>query len=233
MSQEKDKTRSIAIMSLIASSVHDMKNSLSMLINTLDDVTDSIRPKDADAADRLGQLVYETKRMNNHLVQMLTLYKIGNEQYLLNIAEVDVEDFIDDVVVPHRELLAQRGVKIDIVIEPGLTWYFDKNLVSGVVHNILNNAYKYTRDRIEIGAIIEDGWLKLTIADNGKGYPEEMLKPDAFLQTGISFDTGSTGLGLYFAHQAATMHSHNQRDGFIRFENSGIDGGGRFILALP
>lgn len=233
MSKEQDKTRSLALTSLLASSVHDMKNSLNMLINTLDDVTEAIRPKDSESADRLTQMVYETKRMNNHLVQMLTLYKIGNEQYLLNIAEVDVADFLDDVVLPHRELLAQRGVAVDVNIEDGLTWYFDKNLVAGIVHNILNNAYKYTRDRIELKAWLEDGWLRLTIADNGPGYPEDMLKPDAFLQTGISFDTGSTGLGLYFAHQVASLHSHNQREGHIRFENSGIDGGGKFILSLP
>lgn len=233
MTKERDKQKSLALTSLLASSVHDIKNSLNMLINTLDDVTDSIRPKDPEAADQLTQMVYETKRMNNHLVQMLTLYKIGNDQYLLNVAEVDVEDFLDDVVIPHRELLAQKGVNVDVEIESGLTWYFDKSLVAGIVHNILNNAYKYTKDRIAIKAWIEDNWLNLTISDNGPGYPEEMLKPDAFLQTGISFDTGSTGLGLFFAHQVASLHSHNQREGHIRFENSGIDGGGKFILALP
>lgn len=233
MSNVTDKQRSLALSSLLASSVHDIKNSLNMLINTLDDVTETIRPKDSEAADRLSQMVYETKRMNNHLVQMLTLYKIGNEQYLLNVSEVDVADFVDEVVLSHRELLAQRGVAVNVDIEAGLTWYFDKNLIAGIVHNIMNNAYKYTRDRIELKAWIEEGWLKVTIADNGPGYPEEMLKPDSFLQTGISFDTGSTGLGLFFAHQAASLHSHNQREGNISFENSGIDGGGRFILSLP
>lgn len=220
--------------SILASAVHDMKNSLSMVLNSLEEVAEYCQPPTPEAAAKLAQLQYEGKRLNGQLVQLLTLYKIGKSQYLLNPDEHDVGEFLQEATLHHRELFALREVELTVEAPLALTWFFDRNLVHGVLNNVLNNAYKYTCDRVTVTAHVENGMLALQVSDNGKGYPESMLLECADRQhTGISFVSGSTGLGLYFSQQVAALHQHKNRQGHIVLDNVGIDGGGRFSLFLP
>jgi len=208
-----------------------MKNSLSMVINTLDEITDNETISDSG---KIEQLKYESKRVNNQLVQLLTLYKIGNAQYFLNITDNGVLDFVEEAVLPHTDLLAKRDIDLKIEIDEELIWFFDEALLKGVINNIINNAYKYTNNQVVISAHVVDKTLKLSIADNGEGYPQEMLELfDKTQKTGIDVDTGSTGLGLYFCRQVAELHKNKGLVGSIELDNAGIDGGGRFTLSLP
>ena len=52
-------------------------------------------------------------------------------------------------------------------------------------------------------------------------------------QRGISFETGSTGLGLYFADVVAHLHIAGGKTGHIHLNNGGSLGGGCFSLVLP
>lgn len=220
--------------SILASAVHDMKNSLSMLLNSLEEVAEFCHPSDAEGASKISQLQYEGKRLNGQLVQLLTLYKIGNSQYLLNPDEQDLAEFLAEATLHHREMFALRGVELTVDVPEGLVWFFDRNLVYGVLNNVLNNAYKYTRSTVSVTAQVERGMLALRVSDNGEGYPPSMLQKQAEdNRTGISFASGSTGLGLYFSEQVAALHEHKGKAGHIALDNVGVDGGGRFSLFLP
>lgn len=225
--------KSIDFAAIIASSVHDMKNSLSMLMNMLEDISDLWHPTEQESRDKLDQLQYESKRLNSQLVQLLTLYKIGNSQYLLNMSEQHVAEFLNEATLHHREVFARQGVTLSVDAPDDLIWYFDRTLIHGVINNVLNNAYKYTRSRVAITAAIDDGILVISVADDGSGYPQDMLDRGAQDQTGINFESGSTGLGLFFSQKVAALHQHKQRTGSIRLDNGGFGGGGRFTILLP
>ena len=217
---------------ILASSVHDMKNSLSMLLGTLDQLGGEcghICP----AADKVNQLRYQGQRLNGDLVQLLSIYKIEHQQYTPNIEEHDLSDFLQECVNTHEPMLTPRGIAIEAVCAPGLTGYFDREMVAGVVNNVVNNAYKYSKDRIRLSAAISDGYVVLSVADNGRGYPPGMLRSGGAEAGRTDFKSGSTSLGLYFAALIAHMHTNKGKHGFIRCANEGIDGGGNFSLMLP
>lgn len=225
--------KSIDFAAIIASSVHDMKNSLSMLMNMLEDIADLWHPTEQESRDKLDQLQYESKRLNSQLVQLLTLYKIGNSQYLLNMSEQAVAEFLNEATLHHREVFARQGVTLTVDAPEDLIWFFDRTLIHGVINNVLNNAYKYTRSRVAITAALDDDMLVISVADDGGGYPQEMLDRGAQDQTGINFESGSTGLGLFFSQKVAALHQHKKRTGAIQLDNGGIGGGGRFTILLP
>jgi len=60
-----------------------------------------------------------------------------------------------------------------------------------------------------------------------------MLHEDEEHVPGIDYKSGSTGLGLYFAGQIAHMHENKGRRGFIKTNNDGMNGGGKFAIYLP
>ena len=218
---------------VMASSIHDMKNSLSMLLCTLDDITSVCGSTDCESSEKFTKLQYEGQRLNNHLIQLLTIYRLDQDEYSVNIRENDMEEFLEESVLQYDALLTPKGIEITAVCEDGLSGYFDRELVAGVVNNVVNNAYKYSKDKIRLSGSRQDGYVVISIEDNGSGYPPVMLCENSTLQTDISFNTGSTGLGLYFSSLVARSHSEKGKQGYIRCSNDGIDGGGKFSIFLP
>lgn len=217
---------------IIASSVHDMKNSISMMLGTLDQLTSDCGAS-CPSSEKINQLRYQGQRLNSDLVQMLSIYKIENRQYSPNIDEHDLSGFLLECVETYTPLLSPRGIAIEQECESGLTGFFDREMVAGVINNVVNNAYKYSRSLIRISANMHDNFLGIHVMDNGRGYPAAMLRDSRDVAGPTNFRTGSTSLGLYFASLITHMHENRGRRGYIRLSNDGIDGGGCFSLYLP
>jgi len=229
-----DKTeRRINFSAFLASMAHDMKNSLSMLLNTLDEVVSTCPTDKCPSHRHLSQMQYEATRVNFNLIQLLTLYKMDHDQFSINISHYPVSELIEEIILQNKPLLDFKGIEIFTEYPDDLTWFLDSNLISGVINNILNNAYRYTSSKILIRGNENNGCLVLSIEDDGQGYPEEMLGTGVQTSRGVSFKTGSTGLGLYFASMAARLHKNKGREGFISISNGGKYGGGCFTITLP
>ena len=228
-----DEDQNLDFASVLANSVHDMKNSIGMLLCSLEEVVAQVEATDKKSAHKLAQLQYEGQRVNYNLIQLLSIYKIDNAQYSANIGETDVEDFLQESVAQFESLLAPKGITIECECESGILGFIDQEMIAGVINNVINNAYRYSKDLIRLSAKMESGYLVISIADNGRGYPPTMLIDPATAQNHINFNTGSTGLGLYFATLVAQLHKNKGKRGYITCNNNGIDGGGCFSIYLP
>ena len=69
---------------ILASVIHDIKNSMSVINNHIGDImmTDDLSE---DMQQRTNVMYQEMKRANNQLVQLLTLYKMDNQRLTANI----------------------------------------------------------------------------------------------------------------------------------------------------
>lgn len=224
MSQEIDFS------TVIASAVHDMKNSLGMLLNSLDELRDEL--PQAQQSTRFNTLQYEAQRVHGDLIQLLGLYRLQQKTLSAHVEEHFIPDFLDEQLAQHRVLTRARGVDLQLQADP-LLGYFDRELVGGVLNNILNNAIRYTRNTILVRAREHEGYLILSVEDDGEGYPEHMREAPEQTRQGIDFSTGSTSLGIYFAARIARMHEEADRTGEIKLSNGGELGGGVFEIWLP
>jgi signal transduction histidine kinase len=218
----------------LASLTHDMKNSLGMLLNTIDEILSRCASPACPSQALLTNLQYESKRLNGNLIQLLTLYKMEQSQLALNIDHHRLLDFIEEVLVYNQPQLQAKGIGIEVICPEDLYGFFDLDLIAGVVNNIINNAFKYTRDTIKI--CIEKNtaeYLVIEIQDNGAGYPEYMLHRTPDIPLKNTFFSGGTGLGLYFAHSVLKLHKNKDRAGYFLISNSESPHGGRFTLYLP
>lgn len=228
-------TEDISFTDFIASSIHDMKNSLNVQVNGLETIADACRARfDNDTLAALGPIIHQAHRMNANLIQLLSLYKLGKSIYPVDIAEQSVADVIAETLLHNRSVMEFKGITMDVDCDEGCYWYFDRDLVTGILLNALNNAYSYTSDKIRIAARIEGGFLELRVEDNGRGYPDTMLQSDGVAANkGVNFSSGSTGLGFYFSSRVAQMHKNGDRQGSLTIENGGAYGGGCFVVRLP
>lgn len=228
-----DQTRSDLSL-FLASAAHDMKNSVGMLSGTLEILLADASAKTTPAYQQMAHMLYETRRLNNNLIQLLALYKeVGTAAYPFDPQPQAIKQFVEEVEAQNRVLFEAKGVSFEADFPADLIWVFDEDLVVGVISHAINNAIHYTNDKI--GLIIRQSgeFLEIRIEDNGSGYPQAMLEAGAAHKTGVNFLTGSTGLGLYFSNEVAKMHKHRGRYGSVALENGGVWGGGCFVLHLP
>ena len=229
----------------LASTAHDMKNSLGVLSGTLEKLLDGALAGAGDplaasgegnAVPQMAHMLYQTRRINDNLMHLLALYKqVGHSAYPFDLQPLAIGHLVEQVVSGARVLLASRGITLDTSYDPDLVWHFDEDLIVGVLGHAINNAVNYTRDRIRLSIDLVDGQLACRVEDNGDGYPAAILEAGEAVgdASAINFRTNSTGLGLYFSSKVAQMHKHRQRCGAVRLENGGALGGGCFILTLP
>jgi two-component system osmolarity sensor histidine kinase EnvZ len=98
------------------------------------------------------------------------------------------------------------------------------------VSNLVSNAGRHA-DRIELKARHVDGWLAVTVDDDGPGIPpaerEAVFRPFYRLDRGRNVDDGGSGLGLAIARDIAMGHG-----GDLILAESPL-GGLRAILMIP
>ncbi len=223
----------LAFPTILASTVHDIKNSLGMLMQSLDVIVEHLPEQTRRESRELAVLQYEAARVNSDLVQLLALYKLEQQQLPVNIGWYEVEEFLQDQVLRHDALLQLKGITVEFDVEDGLGWYFDYDLIASVINNVITNTIRYTRKRVLAHARVADGQLILGIADDGPGYPAAMIAAQEQYMLGINQSTGSTGLGLYFAGQVARLHARNGVSGRMLLANGQRLPGGEFRLYLP
>jgi signal transduction histidine kinase len=225
----------ISFTDLIASSIHDMKNSLNLQVSALERIAGQCRETgDSAMFQDLGRVIYQANRMNLNLVELLSLYKLSKAIYPMDVSEQSVAEVVQEAVQQNQSMMEFKGIVVTQDCAPDCYWYMDRELVKGVLVNALNNAYQYTHDKIHVCAAIRGERLELRVEDNGPGYPARMLvSHDVTAQQGVHFDTGSTGLGFYFSNQVARLHKNREQRGTLAIENGGSLGGGCFVLSLP
>ncbi len=233
----------------LLSSIHDMKNSLSMMASYLEDALAQTPTEAGEQANntlarqKTAQALYEAQRVNNHLIQLLALYKIDQSFYPFDPTEQSLADLAREALARAMPLAESKGIQLDCECPENLFGWFDYDLVFGVIVQALLNAMNYTCNKVFLKAAPCEAGVLIQIEDDGPGYPEFLLDQGNALQRGICFETGSTGLGLYFADVVANLHQAGGRTGRIVLTNGGKPGddqpvgrhlsGGCLSLFLP
>lgn len=226
-----DEQQSLQFSTILASTIHDIKNALSMILNSLDDITEKLNQLEPDNS-KVSLLRFETSRVNGLLVQLLALYKSEQQQLPLNIEYHNVYDFLDEQGLCHQQLLADKNLTISITADDHLEWAFDRDLLNSVINNIITNNIRYANSKIRLSASVVDKMLELKVFDDGPGYPEMMINNQNEVILGINSATGSTGLGLYFAGQVVSMHHRNDLQGTVVLSNA-ENSGAVFTIRIP
>jgi len=221
------KTEEDVFTDLVASAVHDLKNSLALVLNAAEQITD-LGDAPASSQQALLLLQHEARRANAELMGLLGFFKLERGRALVHPAVVDCEDLLAELVAYNAGLLASRGITLEASECRVAEGYFDRGLVAGVLHAVINNAYRFARTRVTLSCTLEEGYIVFRVLDDGEGYGPKMLS--AAPQDPAEHSHRSTGLGLFFARRVAELHQHRDRVGQVVLSNRP---GGCFELWLP
>lgn len=224
--------RSIDFSTVLASSVHDMKNSLCLLIQSIENLSSQFTEQQAESKE-IAQILYEASRLNSNLLQMLSLYRARKDALPINIEEWYLDDLIDELIAKNTLYIKNKQLDIELDIEQDLAWYFDNDLVANLLNDVFVNAMRYCKNKILITAHQSKQGLEISICDDGTGYPEHMLISSNTIPKDLDLNTSRTGLGIYFAELIASSHQQGDQSGSISLQNGGALNGSVFRLVLP
>ena len=193
---------------LTAVVVHDMKNALGVLEGQLA----ILRQNNPEVAASHALCT----SLRQKLIGFLTLYK---GEMTARISDVCPEDFLAEV----RDLvfLPPDAPEIEMAISPNtpVIWFFDERLIQLALEAAIQNALRFARSRISLGARREGDFLVFSVRDDGPGL-------------GAVEETHSTGLGTELCRTIAGAHVREGVKGHVSLANA-AEGGALFEIWLP
>lgn len=151
----------------------------------------------------IGEIGLKMERMVTALL-LLTRIEAGIEQ--LSLQHVDVSKLTQALIEQHQHHLQERALKLEMQIQPNVTWMADPTLLDVVLGNLLSNAVAYapSGSTIELrGAAFE--WSVSHPAPDLTGEDIARMK-QRFWRKGKEAGV-HTGLGLALAASAARAQS--------------------------
>ena len=105
-------------------------------------------------------------------------------------------------------------------------FYGDKEVILEVMENLLSNALRYAKEKVEIHLSVTEAEVRLGVKDDGCGFREEKGRlTEAFYQQNIKDSLKHTGLGMYISRLYCEKHG-----GRLLLENK--KEGGAYVQAI-
>jgi len=224
---------SIDFSAVLGSAVHDMKNSLCLIMQSIENLGNSLVQTDPLSRENLASAHYEAARLNTGLMQLLCLYRTRLNSLPLNIDEYDIQGVVEDLLATNKSYLNHKNMMLEVSQAVDLTWYLDADLIAILLNDVLINAMRYGHKKIHLSVYTENKQLVFKVEDDGPGYPQSMLQAHSVSIQHYDIGQGRTGLGLFFARLIAQAHVKAETQGSISLKNGGSLGGGVFILTIP
>lgn len=137
---------------------------------------------------------------------------------------------LDDIALAEVRRLRATGLEADGSGIRAARVHGDPRLLGQLVRNLADNAARHSRGRVAIGVNPADGYVFVTVEDDGAGVPaeerERIFERFVRLDEARSRDAGGSGLGLAIARGIATSSR-----GTLAVDDSRW-GGARFVLTL-
>jgi K+-sensing histidine kinase KdpD len=218
---------------VLAAAVHDMKNSLCLLLQSIENLNACLPSTKDESSVHLASAHYEASRLNTGLVQLLSLYRAGLKNLPINIDQHYLDDVIDEVLATNASYLKHKNISLKVELVDNLSWYLDLDLICILLNDMLINAMRYCQGNILLTVSTQEKQLLISVHDDGPGYPAAMLEANKSELPDFDISHGRTGLGLFFARLIAKAHSKDEQYGLISLQNGGKLGGSVFTLMLP
>lgn len=196
--------------------VSNVSHELKTPITSMKVLADSlIAQKDAPVElyqEFMEDIAKEIEREDKIITDLLALVKMDRTATELNLASVDMNILVENIMKRLRPLAVNRDIELVYESRRPVTAVIDEVKISLVISNLVENAIKYNKEHGFVKVVVDADYQFFTIevADSGIGIPQESLDHiyERFYRVdkSRSREIGGTGLGLAITRSAIIMH---------------------------
>jgi len=144
---------------------------------------------------------------------LLSIARIEGRDATETFDSIDLASLAEATVELYEPVAEERGQMLTYggtAPGTGAHVWGDRHLLMQTAANLVDNAIKYAPEgaRISVSVGVDDGVVRLVVADDGPGIPEEYRQTvlDRFVRLEQSRHTCGTGLGLSLVAAVAELH---------------------------
>ena len=212
----------------VADAAHELRTPLAALKLQLQGLRRA--PDEAARGQALERLGTGIDRAT-HLIEQLLALARQDSQAQAPLQAVALDALCRDAVVEISTLAHARGMDLGLGSCDPLQVQGDAQALRMLLRNLLDNAIKYGRGRVDLSLSADAGAALVVVEDDGPGIPEaerERVFDRFYRAEAQAQQAGGSGLGLAIAQRVAQAHG-----GSLKLGDSAQLGGLRVELRLP
>lgn len=209
------QAREVQHRQFVADASHELRSPIQALRGTLE--VSMRRPRNCEEyVSTLQIALSETLRLQKLSEQLLLLAQADLGRLELHMGEVDLAELLQDCLAAKSGQAQQKGVQLHLRATP-LTIKLDSDRIRQCIHNLLDNAIRYTpagspieidltENGPEVVLTVHDQGPGLTLPDSAQGDPNWLFERFTRLDPSRQRSSGNMGLGLAITKEILEAH---------------------------
>ncbi len=194
---------------------HEFKTPISTIKISADTFLNSPEIKENERLLQYANIISEqNNRLNGQVEKVLQLAKIERDNFKLHLEKLDLHDLLKSILASAKIQVEKQGGTLDCQLTA--THFIvnaDRLHLTNIIHNLLDNAVKYCREKPHITIKTENissGKLRLKVVDKGLGiakeYAGKIFEKFYRVPTGNVHNVKGFGLGLFYTKNICDAH---------------------------
>ena len=176
----------------------------------------------------------QNNRLNKQVEKVLQFARIEKKDFKLKLESINLNELLQNIAYSVQlRVDEQKGVFNLSLCDETVFVQADRLHLTNILHNLLDNAIKYSEETLEIGLScvqLNNNAVKITISDKGIGIPKEyqkkIFKKFFRIPTGNVHNVKGFGLGLFYVRNICRKHGWK-----LNLESEGQ--GTTFTIQIP
>jgi len=213
---------------------HDLKNPFGGLLSITEMIeqnfTSSTEEENVTGIQKINE---STKHIYNLLDNLLTWSKSQRGKLSYEPTDFNLTKVVQVNINLHKIQAEKKGITLTNGLDEDLNAFGDREMISTVVRNLVNNAIKFTDPdgSVTIKAARNEEYIRVSVIDDGTGISEEnqnkLFKIDQKFKSNGTCNEKGTGLGLILCKEFVEMN-----DAEIKVESKPSEGS-TFSFTIP
>lgn len=214
---------------------HELKTPLSTISVTSEIMLNTFNDSNNSKLARYSKIIFdENHRMRKLVDKVLNISTMERGQIVMEKEKFDIHNLIYKVVEVFSLETCLKEIKVDYSLNAASPIVVaDKMHIRNILNNLMDNAVKYSGDtpKIKIETESADGFILISVSDNGIGIPREahgkIFEKFYRVPSGNIHNVKGFGLGLYYVKTTIMAHG-----GKVEVQST-INKGTKVIIYLP
>ncbi|MDE7347749.1 MAG: HAMP domain-containing histidine kinase [Muribaculaceae bacterium] len=184
----------------VSNMTHELKTPIAIAYSANDALINYDTDNDPEKKDTYLKIANKQLNRLRELVENILAMSMERRKTMRTKQEtIQLRSLIEDIVAPQR-MRSEKDVRIEVDVDDGITVISDKEHLSNVMNNLIDNAIKYSGECVNIK--IKATPDEISVSDNGIGIPQKSI-PYIFnkfyrVPHGNLQDVRGYGIGLYY-----------------------------------
>lgn len=196
---------------------HDLRNPITVLKGSAKLAKKCVADGSAEQiADNLSRMESYISRIERYVETMSSIQKL--EEIPIKQEQVQWDNLISEFEKIITFVGADSSKRINFISSTfSESFLIDKSILFQITENLISNAVRFAEQNIDVSCSLTETMLKLSVTDDGCGFPAALIKNGIQPFQKGSEDTEHFGMGLYICNLLCQRHG-----GSISIQNDEI-----------